>query len=140
MEQQSGKQLIRPIPRKLARLRRAEDALGGAMREAMDRYRRLVDDRNRLRREIDDLRGREFAWPEKSSDRERHQSDLKKATDALESIEEMIADTQAEQAEIRADLDPVRRTARQLEKHLGIHEDDEYIRTDRHYAEIGGVA
>jgi predicted nucleic acid-binding Zn-ribbon protein len=136
----NSKPLIRPIPRKLARLRRAKDALGGAMREATDRYRRLAQDRTRLNREIAEMRGRKFAWPEESADRENYQSDLKKATDALEQIEDLMADTQAEQAEIKADLQPVLRTVRQLEKYLGIHEDDEYIRTDRYYAEIGGVA
>ncbi len=139
METQS-KPLIRPLPRKLARLRRAKDALGGAMREATDRYRRLAGDRTRLHREIAEMRGREFAWPEESADRESHQSELKKATDALEQIEDLMADTQAEQAEIKADLQPVLRTVRQLEKHLGIHEGDEYIRTDRAYAEIGGFS
>lgn len=134
------KPLIRPIPRKLARLRRAKDALGGAMREATDRYRKLREDRIRLSRQIEEMKRREFSWPESSAERAQYEAELKKASGAIDQIEYLLADTEAEKAEIKADLEPVLRTVLQLEKHLGIDGSDDYIRTDRYYAQIGGVA
>lgn len=132
--------MIRPIPRKLARLRRAKDALGGAMREATDRYRKLREDRIRLSRQIEEMKRREFSWPESSAERAQYEAELKKASGAIDQIEYLLADTEAEKAEIKADLEPVLRTVLQLEKHLGIDGSDDYIRTDRYYAQIGGVA
>lgn len=136
----NSKPLIRPIPRKLVRLRRAKDALGGAMREATDRYRRLREDRIRLTREIEEMKRREFSWPESSAERAQYEAELKKAGSALEQIEELIADTDAEKAEIKADLEPVLRTVEQLEQHLDIDESDQYIQPNHYRVKIGGAA
>lgn len=137
--EKNSKPLIRPIPKKLARMRRVREALHGSLREAMDRYKRLVDDRRRFRHEIQQIQSVELSWPDSSKERERHQAELRKVQEALAHIEDLIADCESEKAEIKAEFNPVAQTVEQLEKHLGIDREDQYMRDRYRVSGLGGA-
>ena len=123
---------VRPLPAKLIRLRRAKSALTAQSESLRERYSSLAAERRRARAHLESVERAKLnygtdVFGADSREKEQQARELKASREAVENLEAMMADIDSERAEIRADLDPVRRTVRSLEEHLGVSEFDEYL-------------
>ncbi len=121
---------FRPIPDKLARLRRVRAALRAQHQEIDERIQRLAVDRARAQRELVAIETEPKPYPYDESARAFHERAVEQARQALETVQQLFDEAVSEREEVAADLNPVGTTVNALERHLGIDSRDDFMPND----------